>query len=76
MTQSMSRVGCVGRCIDNGPMESFWGMLKSEEYYLNTYSSFEELKKAIEVYIEFYNRRRYQEKLNGLSPYEFRAKAV
>ena len=25
MTQSMSR---VGRCIDNGPMESFWGTLK------------------------------------------------
>jgi len=73
MTQSMSR---VGRCIDNGPMESFWGMLKSEEYYLNTYSSYEELKKAIEAYIEFYNHRRYQEKLNGLSPYEYRAKAI
>jgi putative transposase len=27
MTQSMSR---VSRCIDNGPMESFWGMLNSE----------------------------------------------
>ena len=31
MRQSMSR---VGRCIDNGPMEGFWGMLKSEMYYL------------------------------------------
>ena len=29
--QSMSR---VGRCIDNGPMEGFWGILKSEMYYL------------------------------------------
>jgi len=28
MTQSMSR---VGSCIDNGPVESFWGMLKSDE---------------------------------------------
>ncbi|MFD2630418.1 IS3 family transposase [Oceanobacillus kapialis] len=73
MTQSMSR---VGKCIDNGPMESFWGMLKSEEYYLNTYSSFEELKEAIEAYINFYNCRRYQESLNGLSPLEYRAKAV
>lgn len=73
MTQSMSR---VGRCIDNGPMESFWGMLKSEEYYLNTYNTFEELKRAIEAYINFYNHRRYQENLNGLSPYEYRAKAV
>lgn len=25
-TQSMSR---VGRCIDNGPMEGFWGILKA-----------------------------------------------
>jgi len=73
MTQSMSR---VGKCIDNGPMESFWGKLKSEEYYLHTYSTFEELKEAIETYIEFYNSRRYQENLNGLSPYEYRAKAV
>lgn len=31
MTQSMSR---VGRCIDNGPMEGFWGILKCEMYYL------------------------------------------
>ena len=73
MTQSMSR---VGRCIDNGPMESFWGMLKSEKYYLNTYNTFEELKKAIEAYIQFYNRRRYQVNLNGFSPHEYRAKAV
>ena len=32
--QSMSR---VGRCIDNGPMEGFWGILKSEMYYLLGY---------------------------------------
>ncbi|MEY8311396.1 hypothetical protein AALA61_05265 [Oscillospiraceae bacterium 42-9] len=30
MTQSMSR---VGKCIDNGPMEGFWGILKRERYY-------------------------------------------
>ncbi|MDY4920476.1 MAG: IS3 family transposase [Phascolarctobacterium sp.] len=28
--KSMSR---VGRCIDNGPMEGFWGIIKSEMYY-------------------------------------------
>ncbi|WP_235425207.1 IS3 family transposase, partial [Heyndrickxia ginsengihumi] len=38
MTQSMSR---VGRCIDNGPMESFWGTLKCEKYYLHQYKTFE-----------------------------------
>lgn len=44
MTQSMSR---VGRCIDNGPMESFWGTLKCEKYYLHKYETFEELSNAI-----------------------------
>ena len=43
MTQSMSR---VGRCIDNGPMESFWGTLKCEKYYLHKYETFEELSNS------------------------------
>ncbi len=30
MRQSMSR---VARCIDNGPMEGFWGLMKREMYY-------------------------------------------
>lgn len=41
MIQSMSR---VGKCIDNGPMEWFWGTLKSESYYLNKYYTIDELK--------------------------------
>ena len=73
ITQSMSR---VGRCIDNGPMESFWGTLKCERYYLHTYDTFEELKRAIEDYIHFYNYERLQVKLSGLSPMEFRTKAA
>ncbi|WP_110114978.1 IS3 family transposase [Bacillus sp. CGMCC 1.16541] len=73
MTQSMSR---VGRCIDNGPMESFWGTLKCEKYYLHKYKTFEELTTAIDEYIHFYNHERYQKRLNGLSPMEYRAKAA
>ncbi|MBO0995928.1 IS3 family transposase [Bacillus sp. SD088] len=73
MTHSMSR---VGKCIDNGPMESFWGTLKSEKYYLHKYETFEELSKAIDEYIYFYNNERYQERLNGLSPVEYRSKAA
>ena len=57
MTQSMSR---VGKCIDNGPMESFWGTLKCEKYYLHKYETFEELSNAIDEYIYFYNNERYQ----------------
>ncbi len=70
MTQSMSR---VGRCIDNGPMEAFWGALKAEMYYLQKFSDFLSLKTAIDKYIDFYNNRRYQEKLGALAPLEFRA---
>jgi len=70
MTQSMSRVGC---CIDNGPMEAFWGTLKAEMYYLHSFLDYDSLKTAIDHYITFYNNSRYQEKLDGLAPLEFRA---
>nr|WP_242656542.1 IS3 family transposase [Ruminiclostridium hungatei] len=68
-TQSMSR---VGRCIDNGPMEGFWGIIKSEMYYLHKFHTYEELKQAIEKYIDFYNMRRLQKNLRGLAPMEYR----
>ena len=70
MMQSMSR---VGRCIDNGPMEAFWGVLKVEMYYLHRFNDYDSLKTAIENFIFFYNNRRYQEKLDGLAPLEYRA---
>ena len=68
MRQSMSR---VGRCIDNGPMEGFWGMLKSEMYYLRRFSARDELIQAIENYIYFYNNSRYQKRLHCMTPMEF-----
>lgn len=68
MRQSMSR---VGHCIDNGPMEGFWGMLKSEMYYLRKFTSAEELTAAIEQYISFYNTKRYQRRLHSMTPMEF-----
>lgn len=70
--QSMSR---VGKCIDNGPMESFWGIIKSEMYYLDKFYSIEELAKSIEEYIGFYNNSRFQAKLKGLTPFEYRSQA-
>ena len=72
-TQSMSR---VGRCIDNGPIEGFWGIIKSEMYYLRKFDNFDELKLAIDNYIEFYNNKRLQKKLKGLSPIEYRAQTL
>ena len=73
MIHSMSR---VGKCIDNGPMESFWGTLKCEKYYLHKYETFGALQQAIDDYIQFYNNERYQERLNGLSPLEYRVQAA
>lgn len=69
MIQSMSR---VARCIDNGPMEAFWGMLKSEMYYLHSFDSFEELERAIDDYIDYYNNKRYQKRLKCMTPLEYR----
>jgi len=53
--QSMSR---AGKCIDNGPMENFWGIIKEEMYRLKKYETLEELKADIDRYIEFYNTKR------------------
>ena len=46
--------------------------LKQEIYYGNTYYSFDELKGAIEKYIEYYNKKRIKEKLGWISPVEYR----
>ena len=67
--QSMSR---KGNCYDNSVMENFFGLLKQEIYYGNTYCSFDELKEAIEKYIVYYNQKRIKEKLGWMSPVEYR----
>lgn len=67
MVQSMSR---VGKCIDNGPMEGFWGILKRERYYKRRFSSREEIVDMITNYINYYNNRRYQRRLGVLTPME------
>ena len=69
MIQSMSR---VGHCIDNAPMEGFLGILKVEMYYLRKFDTYEQLVKAIDDYIYYYNNFRYQKRLNSMSPLEFR----
>jgi len=56
----------------NGPMETFWGMLKSEMYYLKKFNSYDELKNAVIYYIEYYNNGHYQKRLNCMTPLEFR----
>ena len=69
--QSMSR---KGNCLDNGCAENFFGILKSEMFYLKEkeYKTLEELEKDIIEYIEYYNNRRIKSKLKGMSPVQYR----
>jgi transposase InsO family protein len=69
MARSISR---ISRCIDNGPMEAFWGMLKSEMYYLRKFNSYNELETTVIDYIDYYNNHRYQKRLNCMTPKEYR----
>jgi transposase InsO family protein len=73
IVQSMSR---VGKCIDNGPIENLWGIIKSEMYYLESFDSSEKLITAINGYIKFYNQERIQRKLKGHTPLEYRYMAI
>ena len=70
MVQSLSR---VGRCIDNGPMEGFWGILKCEMYYLSHFDTYEDLVVAVERFIHYCNWQRRQHKLNCLPPATYRS---
>ena len=68
MIHSMSR---VGHCIDNGPMEGFWGILKREMYYRHIYESRNDLVNALEGYLHYYNFERLQRRLSIMTPQEY-----
>jgi transposase InsO family protein len=68
MKQSMSR---VAHCIDNGPMEGFWGILKREMYYGHKFTSWDQIVQAISDYIYYYNYQRLQRHLSVMTPIEF-----
>jgi transposase InsO family protein len=69
LTQSMSR---RGNCLDNAAMESFFGTLKSEYFYLNKFENVKELERGLKDYIHYYNHDRIKTKLKGLSPVQYR----
>jgi transposase InsO family protein len=71
VTPSMSR---KGNCYDNASMESFFGTLKSEFFYLTKFSNLDELHAGLVDYIHYYNHRRIKLRLNGLSPVEYRTR--
>ena len=75
ITQSMSR---KGNCLDNSPMENFFGKMKNEMFYGHEYEfqTLEQLQEAMEDYIEYYNNERIQVKLKGLTPCQARNQSL
>lgn len=61
-----------GNCLDNSPIENFFGIMKQEMYYGKIYYSYEELEIAIIKYIKYYNELRIKERFGWLSPIEYR----
>ncbi|GFZ27651.1 hypothetical protein LCB40_15310 [Lactobacillus corticis] len=74
ITQSMSR---KGNSLDDGLMENFFGLLKTEMFYDQEYKyhNLQELREAIEEYIKYYNNERIKSRLKGLTPKEYRNQA-
>ena len=61
--QSMSR---KGNCLDNAVMENFFGLLKSELFYLQEFRSLDHFKQELVDYLDYYNNRRIKAKRKGL----------
>ena len=72
VVQSMSR---GGNCLDDTALESFFGTLKSELFYLQKFQSVEELPRELRTHIRYYNQDRIALRLRGLSPVEYRARS-
>ena len=73
MVQSMSR---VGHCIDNGPLEGFWGIIKTEMYQIYDIKDEASLRFAIKDYIRFYSEERSQDRYHCKTPLEVRREAL
>ncbi len=67
--QSMSR---KGNCLDNSPMENFFGRLKVEMYYGEKFESVNAFIEKLKEYIYYYNNERISLKLKGMSPIQYR----
>ena len=70
LIQSMSR---KGNCLDNAVIENFFGILKSELFYIMKFKDINHLKNEIKEYIKYYNNERIKLNLKGMSPIQYRA---
>lgn len=73
MDQSMSR---TGHCIDNGPTEGFWGIIKTEMYQMYEIVDEISLSYAIKDYMRFYKEERLQDRYGCKTPHEVRNEAI
>ena len=69
ITQSMSR---KGNCLDNSPMENFFGRLKVEMFFGEKFRSVDEFIHKLREYIDYHNNERRSLLLNGKSPVQYR----
>lgn len=68
LIRSMSR---SGNCLDNAPIESFFGHLKDEIEYKKC-KTLDEIRAKIDEYMYYYNNNRYQWGLNKMTPLEYK----
>ena len=73
ITQSMSR---KANCLDNACMEGFFGHMKDEFYRGRRFDSFETFKAELDAYIVYWNTRRYQACLKGMTPVQYRGHSI
>lgn len=71
--QSMSR---KATCLDNACMEGFFGHLKDEFYRGRRFDSFETFKRELDSYIDYWNTHRYQARLKGMTPVQYRGHSI
>ena len=68
LIRSMSR---SGNCLDNAPIESFFGHMKDEIEYKEC-KTLDEIRAKIDEYMYYYNNNRYQWGLNKMTPLEYK----
>ena len=75
IVQLMSR---KGNCIDNCIMESFFGVMKNEMFYghESEFKTFDQFKKAVAEYIDYYNNYRIRSKTKWMPPSKYRETSI
>ena len=73
IVQSMSR---KGNCLDNSPMENFFGRLKVEMFFGEKFGSVDEFINKLKEYIDYHNNIRRSLVLKGMSPVQYRTHSI